>query len=115
MHSKCEIVIPHSVDPNTTVATCPSYGVVLGVSIAMMILFNVTIIITLTAIIVALVRSRKKVQIELERMKTKVENPGIYEELDYMYVDHPVGISTKDNISYSIKASSEISVYEDTK
>ena len=71
-------------------------------------------IISLITIFV-LVNSKRKVVLELERAK-KRETQGIYEDLDYMYVDHPKTISTQDNISYSIKAaSSELSVYEDTK
>ena len=62
--------------------------------------------------------------LELEQAKAR-ELHGVYEDLDYMYVDRPntakainitKAIDTLDNISYSVKrANSELSVYEDTK
>ena len=67
--------------------------------------------------IYVLVKSKRKLALELAQAKAR-ETQGVYEDLDYMYVDRPSStkaIDTLDNISYSVKgASSELSVYEDT-
>lgn len=79
----------------------------------MLVLLNIATAIVASIIIFILVKSKQKVVLELERAKER-ETHGMYEELDYMYVDRPKVISTKDNISYSIKAAnSELSLYED--
>ena len=79
----------------------------------MLVLVNIVTAITALIIIFILVKSKQKVVLELERAKAR-ETHGMYEELDYMYVDRPKIINTKDNISYSIKAAnSELSLYED--
>ena len=78
-----------------------------------LVLLNTITAIIASIIISILVKSKQKVLLELDRAKAR-EAHGMYEELDYMYVDRPKIINTKDNISYSIKAaSSELSVYED--
>ena len=78
-----------------------------------LLLLNIITAIIASIIIFILVKSKQKVVLELERTKAR-EAHGMYEELDYMYVDRPKIINTKDNISYSIKAtSSELSLYED--
>ena len=77
------------------------------------VLLNIITVIIASIIIFILVKSKQKVVLELERAKAR-ETHGVYEELDYMYVDRPKTINTKDNISHSIKAAnSELSLYED--
>jgi hypothetical protein len=78
----------------------------------MLVLLNIITAIVASTIIFILVKSKQKVALDLERAKAR-EAHGVYEELDYMYVDRPKVINTKDNISYSIKAAnSELSLYE---
>lgn len=79
----------------------------------MLVLLNIITAIIASILIFILVKSKQKVVLELERAKAR-EAHGMYEELDYMYIDRPKVINTKDNISYSIKAAnSELSLYED--
>ena len=78
-----------------------------------LVLLNIVMAIVASVIVFILVKSKQKVVLELERAKAR-EAHEMYEELDYIYVDHPKIINTKDNISYSIKAAnSELSLYED--
>ena len=78
----------------------------------MLILLNIVTAIIASTIIFILVKSKQKAVLELERAKAR-EAHGMYEELDYMYVDRPKIINTEDNISYSIKAAnSDLSLYE---
>ena len=93
-------------------STC---DVAVGVSVTMLIMVNIATVATFLIVVFSLVKSKRKIVLELERAKAR-EARGIYEELDYMYIDRPKGINTQDNISYSIKAAtSELSVYDDTK
>ena len=79
----------------------------------MLVLLNIITAIIASIIIFILVKSKQKVVLELENVKAR-EAHGMYEELDYMYVDRPKVINTMDNISYSVKAAnSELSLYED--
>ena len=81
----------------------------------MLLLLNISTAIAYSITVIMLLKAKRIVQNELEQAKAR-ETHGIYEDLDYMYVDRPKGINTQDNVSYSIKlATSEISVYEDTK
>jgi hypothetical protein len=78
----------------------------------MLVVLNIITAIIASTIIYILVKSKQKVALDLERAKAR-EAHGVYEELDYMYVDRPKVINTQDNISYSIKAAnSELSLYE---
>ena len=68
----------------------------------MLALLNITTIIIASIIISVLVKSRRKIVLELKRAKAR-EAHGMYEELDYVHVDCPKAISTQDNVSYSTK------------
>ena len=47
----------------------------------------IVITITFVAITAILVRSRKRLQVDLERLKAKtIEQPAIYEELEYVHM-----------------------------
>ena len=78
--------------------------VAVGVSVTVLIMLNIITVIVLLVIFFFLLRSKRKVVVELERAKAR-ETRGIYEELDYMYIDSPKGINTQDNISYTSKSS----------
>lgn len=100
-------------DPNDTSHQSTSCGVPLGVSVTLLVLLNIVTATIASIIIFFLVKSKQRVVLELDRAQAR-EAHGMYEELDYMYVDRPKAINTKDNISYSIKAAnSELSLYED--
>lgn len=100
-------------DSNDTSHPSTLCGVPLGVSVTLLVLLNIVTAIIASTIVFISVKSKQKVVLELDRAKAR-EAHGVYEELDYMYVDRPKVINTKDNISYSIKAAnSELSLYED--
>lgn len=47
----------------------------------------IVITVTFTVITTILVRSRKRLQVDLERLKAKtIEQPAIYEELEYVHM-----------------------------
>ena len=68
-----------------------------------LILLNIITTIIASIIIFALVKSRRKTGLELERVKAR-EAHGMYEELDYvhMHTDCSKTVSTQDNVSYSM-------------
>ena len=103
-------------DPNATVTThesisiCTSGGVTLEflAPIVVLILLNVITGIIASIIIFMLVKSKRKIGLELERSRVKVKETqlpqhGLYEELDYvqMQTDSSKVVSVKHNVSYS--------------
>ena len=81
-----------------------------GTAMGAMTVIIVIIIIVFILITVALVRSRRALLVDLERLKAKtIEQPAIYEELDYVHMMAPskpaassptISIDTRQNTAY---------------